>query len=80
MSFESTIRILGQYIYLLLLKKYMISSVLQSCFINRPALGVYPPGDWVQRLQNALLSVSYYLLSPNKEPTYFDIKDLYEYL
>ncbi|XP_060571459.1 4-aminobutyrate aminotransferase, mitochondrial-like [Ruditapes philippinarum] len=28
-----------------------------STFVNRPALGVYPPADWVSRLQNALLSV-----------------------
>ncbi|XP_045213587.2 4-aminobutyrate aminotransferase, mitochondrial-like [Mercenaria mercenaria] len=29
-----------------------------STFVNRPALGVYPPADWVSRLQNALISVS----------------------
>lgn len=29
-----------------------------SAFINRPALGVYPPADWVTRLQNALLSIA----------------------
>ncbi|XP_053392836.1 4-aminobutyrate aminotransferase, mitochondrial-like isoform X3 [Mercenaria mercenaria] len=29
-----------------------------STFVNRPALGVYPPADWVSRLQNVLVSVS----------------------
>ncbi|KAL4240525.1 hypothetical protein ACF0H5_001317 [Mactra antiquata] len=29
-----------------------------SAFINRPALGVFPPADWVTRLQNSLLSVA----------------------
>ncbi|XP_045213586.2 4-aminobutyrate aminotransferase, mitochondrial-like [Mercenaria mercenaria] len=28
-----------------------------STFVNRPALAVYPPADWVSRLQNALVSV-----------------------
>ncbi|XP_052268533.1 4-aminobutyrate aminotransferase, mitochondrial-like [Dreissena polymorpha] len=27
-----------------------------STFVNRPALGIYPPADWVGRLQAALLS------------------------
>lgn len=29
-----------------------------SCFINRPALGVYPPVDWVPRLRRTLLAVA----------------------
>ncbi|XP_048757899.1 4-aminobutyrate aminotransferase, mitochondrial-like [Ostrea edulis] len=29
-----------------------------STFINRPALAVFPPKDWVQRLKSALLSVA----------------------
>lgn len=29
-----------------------------SAFVNRPALGVYPPADWVTRLKNALLSIA----------------------
>ncbi|XP_060571460.1 4-aminobutyrate aminotransferase, mitochondrial-like [Ruditapes philippinarum] len=29
-----------------------------STFVNRPALGVYPPADWVSRLQNTLVSVA----------------------
>lgn len=29
-----------------------------STFINRPALGCYPPRDWVQRLQASLLAVA----------------------
>ncbi|XP_052265703.1 4-aminobutyrate aminotransferase, mitochondrial-like isoform X3 [Dreissena polymorpha] len=29
-----------------------------STFVNRPALGIYPPADWVGRLQAALLSVA----------------------
>ncbi|KAL5018141.1 hypothetical protein ScPMuIL_003863 [Solemya velum] len=29
-----------------------------SAFINRPALGVYPPSDWVHRLKSSLLSVA----------------------
>ncbi|XP_033735756.1 4-aminobutyrate aminotransferase, mitochondrial-like [Pecten maximus] len=30
----------------------------RATFVNRPALGVYPPRDWNSRLKNALLSVS----------------------
>ncbi|CAG2204744.1 ABAT [Mytilus edulis] len=29
-----------------------------STFINRPALAVYPPGDWLKRLQSSLLAVA----------------------
>ncbi|KAK3599279.1 hypothetical protein CHS0354_028634 [Potamilus streckersoni] len=29
-----------------------------ASFVNRPALGTYPPSDWVTRLQSALLSVA----------------------
>ena len=30
----------------------------QSTFVNRPAINCFPPGDWVTKLRNALLSVS----------------------
>ncbi|XP_052783933.1 4-aminobutyrate aminotransferase, mitochondrial-like isoform X1 [Mya arenaria] len=29
-----------------------------STFVNRPALGMYPPGDWAQRLRSTLLAVA----------------------
>lgn len=41
---------------------FMVSTlcvcVCQSNLVNRPALGVFPNKDWVQRLHKALLSVS----------------------
>ena len=32
--------------------------ILQSHFVNRPALGNFPPVDWPRRLRDSLMSVS----------------------
>ncbi|XP_060063396.1 4-aminobutyrate aminotransferase, mitochondrial-like [Ylistrum balloti] len=40
------------------LVKALLKEENRATLINRPALGVFPPGDWSSRLRNALLSVA----------------------
>lgn len=46
----------------------------QRTLVNRPALGVYPGGDWVQELKDSVLSVIIHFYAPLTQVSESELK------